>query len=280
MIYSFYVADNACNNEIYELHYNLISQICNVFDRIIFVICHNGNMNDDIIYNIKSKLINITGECNNITFIFEHNNKNFREGIIFKKYIIDKLDQYDDYLTFFAHSKGVSNQYGIDHIDNLKLWIFLLYYLNFRWLFEVRKKLNTYSKEYDYMSFGGLYFKDTRHTNKYHWFYSGSFQWLNTFKINKYIKDNNINITPFICEEGETLKRCAELFIGNIFDSNYAAFRLDQRYNKQNDNRYHNWGWEISYENIDIFLNDYVYIDDYNELFENYEKILIPIYNE
>ena len=279
MIYSFYIADNECNNEIYELHYNMINQISFLFDKITIIICHDGNHYDDIVKRIKFKFIDILN-CNNISIIYEQNIKKYREGIIYKKYIIDKLDQYDDYITFFAHSKGVTNINGLSNLDNLKLWIFSLYYLNFKWINEVKRKLNTYSilnnytQLHDYFSYGCLYFKDYRHNNINNWFYSGSFQWLNTYKINKYIKENNININQFICEEDERLKRCAELFIGSIFDENHCGFHNDEQYNKKT-NFFNMYGWEISYNNINELIQLYLKYHEYNTFYKDFLNLYI-----
>jgi len=280
MIYSFFIADNECNNEVYELHYNMLNQISHVFDKIIFIICHNGNIYDDVVKRVKYKLIDITN-CNNISFIYEQNIPEYREGIIYKKYIIDKLDQYDEYITFFGHTKGVSNPNGLNNLDNLKLWIFALYYLNFKWIDEVKHKLNTHliTNKYlknDYFSYGCLYFKDYRHNNINNWFYSGSFQWLNTYKINKYIKDNNININPFICNEDERLKRCAELFTGSIFNELHCAFHCDEQYNKQT-NHFNMYGWKISYTKIEDMIALFLKWDEKKEFYEKYN--LLKIYD-
>ena len=53
MIYSFYIADNECNNEVYELQYNMLSQVSHIFDKITFIICHNGYSNDDVVKSGK-----------------------------------------------------------------------------------------------------------------------------------------------------------------------------------------------------------------------------------
>ena len=42
--------------------------------------------------------------------IIEKNIPEYREGIIFKKYILDKLDEYDG-LTLFFHNKGYHSRY-------------------------------------------------------------------------------------------------------------------------------------------------------------------------
>lgn len=275
MIYNFYVADNECNNPIYGLHYYYIKKYSSIFDKIIFIITYNGNMNDDIIYRIKAKLISIC-KCNHIQFIYEYNIPRYREGIIFKKYIIDKLDDYNDYLTFFAHTKGVTNKVGIDNPDNLYKWICAMYELNFSWLDEVYSKLNANAVKYDYISYGALYFKDYRHNNINNWFYSGSFQWLNTYKLSKHIKENNIDIKPFICDGDERLKRCAELFIGSCIDSSHVAFHNDERFNKENES-FHMYGWEISYKYIDLLIKQYLNIWEYTELNNMYESLKIDL---
>lgn len=274
MIYSFYVADNECNNLVYKLHYKMIERYSNIFDKIIMIIVYDGNYNDDIIYRIRSKIISIC-KCKDLKIIFEHNNHNYREGIIFKKYIIDKLESYDDYITFFGHTKGITNKDGLNNIDNLLRWIYCMYELNFTWINEVKEKLTTYSMTNDnkYISYGSLYFKDYRHNNVNNWFYSGSFFWLNTRKLYNHIKENNINILPFISEEGEKLKRCAELFIGSCIDSNHAGFHYDERYNKET-NFFNIYGWEFSYKHIEELVKKYLNLWEYEKLNKNYNETI------
>ena len=275
LIYIFYIADDACNNEIYELHYNLLNKISKIFDKITIIITYNGSYYDDVVYRVKSRLLNIL-ECANVTFIYEQNDPEFREGIIYKKYIIDKLGDYNDYLTFFGHTKGVTNQFGLANIENLKLWIFAMYYLNFNWLTEMRRKLNTYSLNEKYMTYGAIYFKNFRHNNIHNWFYSGSFYWMNTRLINEYIKENNIDLTPFIVEENERLMRCAELFPGSIIDESKCSFHHDDYYNKSLD--MHNlYGWEISYTDIKLMIEPFLTPDEYKKFLYDYENLYINL---
>ncbi len=273
LIYSFYIADNLCNNEIYEMHFNMLTQISSLFDKISIIIVHNGNEDDDIIYRVRARLIESLN-FKNLSFIYEQNIPELREGAIYKKYIIDKLGDYDDYLTFFGHTKGVSNQFGLSNIDNLKLWIFSMYYLNFKWLSEVKQKLNTYTLNEDYMTYGSLYFKNFRHNNIHNWFYAGSFYWLNTYKINKYIKDNNIDLRPFEVEENERLMRCAELFPGSILNESYCGFHKDENFDKTID-MFNEYGWEISYTNISLMLENFLTPDEYSILLNDYNNLSI-----
>ena len=271
LIYSFYIADNECNNAIYKLHYNMIQKISSLFDKIIIIICHNGSEYDDVVRRIKFKFIDILN-CKNISIIYEQNIKEYREGIIYKKYIIDKLNDYDG-LTFFAHSKGVSNDYGLKYIDNLKLWIYSMYYLNFNWIDEVKNYIGEYSTFGNKYCYGALYFKDHRHNNIHNWFYSGSFQWINTKKLYKYIKENNIHIDQFISKENERLMRCAELFLGSVLPEKNCAFHNDEHYNKEYE-LFKFYGWEISYENINEMIKAYLKPGEYYELIDKYNKFI------
>lgn len=276
VIYNFYIADNECIDSVYTLHFYNLKKYSEYVDRMIFIITYDYNCNDDIVYKVKSTIIDKCN-CNNLQIIFEKNDPINREGVIFKKYIIDRLDQYDDYLTFFGHTKGVSNQFGYDNLENLHKWINALYFLNFSYLQEVKKKLSSYNDTYDssnnYITYGALYFKDYRHNNINNWFYSGSFYWINTYKMNKYIKDNNIDINGFICEENERLKRCAELFPGSILSSKYAAFHNDQIYNKE-INHFNMYGWEISYKHIDLLIKQYLNVWEYEDFYNMHNSII------
>ena len=272
MIYNLYVNDDQCNNDIYRLHYLLLKKYTPNFDRVKIIITHNGNMYDDVIYRIRAVLVDVC-DCNDVEIIYEQNNTEFREGIIFKKYVIDKMNEYDGWLTFFGHSKGVSNAYGHQHLDNLYKWIYIAWLLNFEYLYEVKAKLSGKYNGHDYISYGSLYFKDYRHNNINNWFYSGSFFWVNTEKLRKHIKENNIDISEFIKPEAERLKRCAELFLGYCFDSNRCAFHNDERFNKET-NHFNMHGREISYEHIDLLIKQYLNVWEYDQMNVLYKRTL------
>ena len=273
VIYTFYIGDNECNNNIYRLHYYWIEYISHYVDKMTFVLMHDGNIWDDIVLRVKSKLLSIV-KTKEINIIVEPNYTEYREGYYYKKYIIDKLNDYNDYLTFFAHSKGISNPDNYHNIENLYEWINAMYFFNFYYINEMKSKLsnyNTYDSVSNYITFGALYFKDYRHNNVNNWFYSGSFHWLNTSKLYKYIIDNNIDIRGYICEEGERLKRCAELFIGSVLPNKYAAFHNDENYNKDIEH-FHHCGWEVSYKKISDIMIQYLTIDE--------ETIFFAVHND
>ena len=273
VIFNFYIIDNECNNAAYQIHYVWLSNIASMVDKMTFILTYNSDIEIETINRIKSILVSI---CNvsDITFITEPNNPEFREGIIYKKYIIDRLDQYDDYLTFFGHTKGVSNPNGFEDQNNLLLWIFSMYYLSFAYIIEMQTKLE--SNMHDYITYGGAYFNDFRHTNNYHWFYSGSLYWINTKRLNEYIIKNNIDKYDYITVGGERIKNCAELYPGHIFPNKYAAFYMDEVFNKDFE-PFNDDGWEISYKHFDKFLQEYLQIDDYLELYNQFRNMLNKI---
>lgn len=281
LVYNMYIidsyVDNSATGKIYDMHFIMLNKICPLFDEIIFILTYNGNNNDQIVLNFKKKLIEECSQCPKITFIFEKNNANYREGIIYKKYIIDKLNEYDG-LTMFGHSKGVTNSNNINYLDNTLLWIYSLYYLNTTWNLEVFNKLDD-NPNCKYITYGGLYFKDRRHNIKYNWFYSGSFYWLNTKKLLKYITDNNIDYSSYLSKINEHgLMRCAELFPGNIIPEEYAAFHFDEHFNKQY-NHFLNYGNEISYRYIDMILKRFLRGYEYDELIASFNEVKSIIMN-
>ena len=269
-IYILYVKDDHCDDIIYEWHYKLLHQYTKLFNSIHIIISIDEQLyyNSDIIYRIKSKLIDIL-DNNDIKLTVEFNNPEYREGIFYKKYVFDQLENFKDTLIFFGHSKGVTNQINYNYLENTKLWVYSLYYLNLNWIDVVKRKLLC---DPNYTFYGGLYFKDYRHNNVHNWFYSGSFHWINPQRLLKYIKDNNVDYSKFFIDANEQLKRCAELFVGIVPVEN-AAFHMDEKYNKYNE-AFHNYGTELSYvfikEQIKLHLN----IWEYEEFNNSINKLL------
>jgi hypothetical protein len=253
--------------KIYNAHYMMLKDYSRIMNEMVFIITHN-NLSNNVLNKIKTRLLFECQLCKSITFIVEKNIPQFREGIIFKKYVIDKLNDYDG-LTFWAHSKGVTNKTNINNLTNTLKWLYMMYYSNIIWFHEVQLKLDDKS---DYISYGTLYYKDRRHNLTHNWFYSGSFFWLNTKKLYKYIQDNNIDITDFVSSNDENLLRCAEIFVGQVIDEKYAAFHFDEHYNKSYEH-FLNYGTELSYEFMDeqikVFFKPYEYaafINNFNAL--------------
>lgn len=270
LIYIFYINNSPCNDKIYNLHYYWLNKISNVFDKITFIVLYNKDVNNNVIINVKQRLFNECIKCNNINIILNKNIEKYQEGIYFKKYIIDKLNDYDDYLTFFGHTQGVSNELCKKNELNTLEWIYALYYFNFINLDEIKRKLNSYC--YKYITYGGLYLKDYRLNNIYNWIYSGSFYWINTKRLNNYIKNNNININDYLTDENELLKRCSEIFIGSCIDPKYAAFLKDEKINK-NAEYFNNYDFNDQYDKIDMIIKFTIMTNEYTKFineFNNY----------
>lgn len=276
IIFSFYINPNKYNNWIYQMHYDLLEKCTSKVDRTIFIISydHTEVSNDDV-RNVRLKLADIC-KSNEMTFILCENDKRYREGIIFKRYIIDKLNDYNDYLTFFGHTKGVSNELNWKNIDNLKFWIYSMYYMNFIYIEDTIKKLtNPYEK---YICYGTGFYPSYTHNNNHNWFYSGSFCWVNTNRLNDYIKENNIDINKYVISNNENLMRCAELFLGYVCPREYAGFLHDENFNKEYDPFTH-YKYMISYEEYDAFLKMYMQVDDFFKLQNEYNQY-INVLNE
>lgn len=261
-IYVLYVKDEYCNNDIYEWHYKLLHKYSQYFNSIHIIISIDEQLyyDSDIIYRIKSRLID-TLNCNNIELTTEFNNPYYREGEFYKKYVYDQLENLQDSLIFFGHSKAITNPSNYEYIENTKLWVYSLYYLNLNWIEEMRRKL---VDEPNYIFYGGLYFKDYRHNNINNWFYSGSFHWVNPKRLLKYFKDNDVDPSQFFIDENEHLKRCAEVFVG-IVPIECAAFHMDEHFNKYYE-PFHNYGNELSYMYVDEQVKLYLNIWEYDEL--------------
>ena len=269
-VYVLYIKDENCNDIVYEWHYKLLHQYSKIFDSIHIIININEQLyfESDIVYRIKSKLIDIL-DNNNIELTVEFNNPNYREGEFYKKYVYEQLEKFKDTLIFFGHSKGVTNQSNYDYINNSKLWIYSLYYLNLNWIEEMKRKL---VDEPNYIFYGGLYFKDYRHNNINNWFYSGSFHWVNPKRLLKYFKDNNVDPSQFFIDENEHIKRCAEIFVG-IVPVECAAFHTDERFNKYYEPIKLN-GNELSYMYVEDQVKLYLNIWEYDELKYSMNKLL------
>lgn len=260
--------DNDPTMKIYNTHYRMMQDYAQILNEMIFIITYN-NLDYTVINSIKAKLIDVCHNCKSITFITEQNDYRFREGIIFKKYVIDKLNDYDG-LTFWCHFKGVTNPKNTNNLINSLKWIYMMYYSNILWFHEMKNKLDDKEK---YISYGTLYYKDYRHNTTYNWFYSGSFFWLNTKKLYAYIEKKNIDISDFISPNDENLMRCAEIFLGQVYNEHYAAFHYDEHYNKEYNN-FLNYGIELSYNHIDEQIKLFFKPYEYMEFLNNFNALL------
>ena len=205
LIFYFYLTEENVNNEIYTLHYKCLEIYAHLFDEMLFVLSLDDINNKQLIQMWETKLLALHTK-GSITFDIIKNNK-YCESYAFKKYVVDKLKVND--LVFFGHGKGITNitKYNPELI---KKWIVGMYYYNLNFIEEVEDSLI----KRKFLSYGAFLSKNKKDwANKYHWFYIGTFFWLNSKKIYDYIKNNNIEM-PLFCD-----RFYDEEFLGNIYDT-------------------------------------------------------------
>ena len=259
LIFAYYVMSEI--TELHKFHISILANYINIFENINIYLLYDD---ESKIEENKTYILNTLNRTD-INFIIIQNNPNYREGLIYKQYIIDKLDEYDG-LTFFAHTKGVTNNLNLNQFENTKLWISIMYFFNLNFYYNVEYSFNNEN----IMSWGAIYNYCINNPVLYHWQYTGSFQWINTKKLKKYIKENNIDLS--IYNKHSNIRACAEEFLGNTFDPKYAGFLNHNRYNKyfshflyENSNLpYYNISW-VGFELTDI--------NSYNDFFIFYKNI-------
>lgn len=260
LIFAYYIMNEI--SDLHKFHINMLANFINIFNYIDFYLLYD-NDNENKIEEHKNFIISIL-KRNDINFIKIQNNSILREGQIYKKYIIDKLNNYNE-LIFFAHTKGVTNIVNLENISNTKLWIAIMYFYNMNYFKNVIEDF-LYNKS---LSWGAIYNYDKNNITKYHWQYTGSFHWINCKELLKYINENSIDLS--IYESNRIIFTCAEEFLGNTFDPKYAGFLNHNRYNKyfshflyENSTLpYYNMSW-VGFELVDI--------DSYNEFWNFYNN--------
>lgn len=198
--------DNKKVAQLYNFHFYCLKKLSDVFDTMQFVLCVDDENDIELIRAAEERLLKMhyTGKI-----IFDIvKNSDLRESETFKRCVVDKLQ--DNELVFFAHSKGLTNLNKCN-IANIYKWVGGMYYFNLgiKYFEEaISDLLNT--KAISYGTFPQL--DENNLTNKYHWFYIGTFFWINTGKLYNYIKQNNIEL-PTLSD-----RFYSEEFLGNIYD--------------------------------------------------------------
>ena len=252
LVYSYY-ADEDFNN-IYETHLKLLGMFINVFDAIDFIIISNSN-DINIIINKILQYIN----RNDINFIHEYNDPLLREGIVYKKYIVDRLTEYEpNELVFFGHTKGVSGELDKLNIRNTIKWISLMYWGNLARIYYVDHELINN----DNVCFGTLYNYDESSLTKYKWQYTGSFQWINSrLLLNILQQEDKKELTDF------NIRVLAEEFLGNNVPVELVSFANHETFNKKHSLLLHN-NSDFPYKNIAYLGYCLMTVDDTHEFID------------
>lgn len=204
LVFYFYINESNTDNLVYKLHLQCLQQYAHVFDEILFVLSTDDTSNISLIRKWEDKLIKLHTK-GTISFEIMQNNE-YRESDAFKRHVIDKLK--DNELVFFGHGKGITNIEKYDP-ELIKKWIVGMYFYNLNFMDEVEDAL--INKKF--LSYGSFLTKNEKDwTNKYHWFYIGTFMWLNSKKLCNYINQHNIEM-PLFCD-----RFYDEEFLGDIYD--------------------------------------------------------------
>ena len=141
LIFAYYITESGEITSIHKLHINLLKTFIDKFKIKDFIITIDDTENIESIEKHKNYIISNLG--NDINIFIEKNDKFNREGIIYYKYVISKLDEYsaNNELLFFGHLKGISN----DDLNNTIKWISLMYYFNLFYSYDAIDKLYNYT---------------------------------------------------------------------------------------------------------------------------------------
>ena len=273
LIYSFYL--NSELNSIYDDNSYIMHLIClesisnytyNTFDEIIFIISIN-DLNSNLIYELKCKLIEIFINSKHIQFIIEKDNKAGREGYIFKKYVIDKFNEYDG-LTLFFHNKRLKPTYSLSYNENdpdITYWIIGQYYFN---MFNNKEELGVFLRNKNKLIYGWPYMHDNWHPQ---WLIGGNCFWMKCKDIYKYINDNNLI-------NKELHIRCvSEFYFPEIFDKELIDYPLsDTIKDTLQISKYYEPSIENSF--LDYLQNSLTYKSYIN--FMNFYDYIINEYNK
>lgn len=237
IIYAYYVKNEF--NDLYKYHLKNFNNMLNAnkynenyFSDINFYLLIDDTNNEELINETKKNILSYINNNYTIYFHIVQNNPIYREGIIYKTEVIDKLDQYDEnQLILFMHTKGVTNELNNKYYWNTVDWITAMYFYN---LCNINFIYEKFYNE-DIITFGTIYNYDDSSLTKYKWQYTGSFHWIYPYRFMKYIQKNNINYKDIKDRYSfnTTIKCCAEAFVGDNIETKYAGFYDDDLFNKQ-----------------------------------------------
>lgn len=267
IIFAYYVQNEY--DDLYKYHlvnFNSMLELnCenDYFNDINFYLLIDDINNEELINKTRNYILSYINTKYVINFHIVQNNPIYREGLIYKTEIIDKLDQYDkDQLILFMHTKGVTNGVNRKYYENTKNWITAMHYYN---LIDVNMVFEKFYKE-NIITYGTLYNYDESSLVKYKWQYTGSFHWIYPYRFLQYIKNKNIDYNDIKnrYKSNMFIKVCAEAFVGDNIETDYAGFLDDDLFNKKCSHFLHEPS-TLPYENILYVLSDLSYVDHHND---------------
>lgn len=249
------------NDKAFKIHSRCLEYYSKIFDEIVLVIGSDGDL--ESVKSIERVLLTFfLGK--NITIKVIENKPLIREAETLYEEVILKLDKLDG-ITFFAHSKGLSNIQnkktfnGVDiNEESIYIWICALYYLSLNFINEVKKTLIGDLR----VCYGPMLSYNEKFWGKPSWQYNGGFFWLNTRKMYNFCKINNITM-PICCD-----RTYAETLLTNIFpfDFNYIESHGTWYINTDNNNI-------NPYYNSKQWVKSIMSVEEYKDFEVFYEKI-------
>lgn len=213
MVFAFYLNNKTFDNKFNQLHFKLLKKYINIFDEVIFGLIVDEDIDVEVINRFQCLMLSFYHK--NIVFKIVENT-NYRESLVFKKEVVDKMSKLDG-LTFFGHNKGIS--YADVTEDTLK-WITALYYFNL----GVELPYNGLNGKCFY---GALKSKDifledyTKGSDvvlpKYNWVYCGTFFW------GKYQEIDNVLNNMGRSVPGMYSRWFDEMFPGNVLEEFWGS---------------------------------------------------------
>jgi hypothetical protein len=181
----------------------MLEKISPIFDRITIIFVDDQNIGIDIRCRVRSRLIRILN-CKDVSFItYEGPYKEYKQNIIYKKFIIDMLNDYENYITLFGHTLYVNSN---EDINDIRTNIAYSYYITCNDINNTKEVLDDYSES------KCLYMN----------ILNNGFQWINTCKVNEYINNHNINIDRYLIDSGINIPYSTLSFMKYVLNDNHT----------------------------------------------------------
>ena len=180
LIFHFFIPDDYETNIAIKMHFACLWKYSEVFDSAEFFISSSSE-SAKYINSVKLTLLNVF-TCKDIRFK-EVENDYFYEARTLKENLIDKLDDFEETMVFFGHTKGVRDVTMFPTTqENFLKWIYGLYFYSLEYAEEAENKLFTFFHGRSYTFFGS--FTTIRPTDG-HCYLAGTFYWTNPMTLKK-----------------------------------------------------------------------------------------------
>lgn len=212
LIFYFYAMEGLEDNLAYHMHFSCLKKYSHLFESAKFFIAVDDTNNKELISKVAAKIA-LCGFVENTEFVVVKNDV-YREAGIFKTEVVDKLDELTG-LTFFAHTKGVTNFLNPEYNkDSILKWIFGCYYLSLEFIDDVHTQLQINQPCYQRFFYGSFLRNippEDGGGTKYGAEYEGTFFWINCVSLSNYLKERGISVP------NEIGRFYAERFPGDLF---------------------------------------------------------------